>query len=182
MAAVDPNNLNTCWAPIIFGLIGVGGVLLPSQVVFSIISPDELIGSSVALSIVIRSIGQVIGISMFYNLFKNHLSDQSRAIPLFVAPVLQAGVTGLSSVETITELITTLTAGPFSYYAHLFPGVTTQAQIDVIQSAGHDLYQSAFPPMYLVAIAFGGAACISCFFMRSIKDFIHDGVAVQYTH
>ncbi|TVY86809.1 Efflux pump, partial [Lachnellula willkommii] len=67
MAAIDPENITTAWAPLIIGLIGVGGVLLPSQVVFSIISPPSLIGTSVSLSIVIRAIGQVIGVSMFYN-------------------------------------------------------------------------------------------------------------------
>lgn len=74
MAAIDPENINTAWAPLIIGLIGVGGVLLPSQVVFSIISPYDLIGTSVSLSIVVRAIGQVIGVSMYYNLFKTRLT------------------------------------------------------------------------------------------------------------
>lgn len=59
MAAFDKDNISTVWAPMVIGLIGVGGVLLPSQVVFSVISPDDLIGTSVALSVVIRMIGQV---------------------------------------------------------------------------------------------------------------------------
>ena len=182
MAAADPENISTVWAPIVFGLMGVGGVLLPSQVVFSIISPDELIGSSVALSIVIRAIGQVIGISMFYNLFVNKLSDLKLTIPLFVTPVLEAGITGLSSEQDFRNLITTLTAGPFERYAYLFPGVTTEAQIKAVQVAGHNLYKHAFPGLYLVSIAFGGAAIICCLFLRDIKKFIHNGVAVQLAH
>jgi len=35
MAAFDKDNINTVWAPMAIGLFGVGGVLLPSQVVFS---------------------------------------------------------------------------------------------------------------------------------------------------
>lgn len=182
MAAVDPNNINTVWAPLVFGLLGVGGVLLPSQVVFSIISPDELIGSSVALSIVIRSIGQVIGISMFYNIFIHRLGDLKLTLPLFVTPVLQAGITGLSSVQDFRNLITALSAGPFEKYAYLFPGVKTEAQIHAVQVAGHNLYQHAFPKLYFISIAFGGAAIVSCFFLRDIKKFIHDGVAVQLAH
>lgn len=73
MAAVDPENIHTVWAPLIIGLIGVGGVLLPSQVIFSIITPNDLIGTGVALSVVIRLIGQCIGVSMFYNIFTQQL-------------------------------------------------------------------------------------------------------------
>ncbi|TVY80305.1 Efflux pump FUS6 [Lachnellula suecica] len=167
MAAIDPNDINTAWAPLIFGLIGVGGVLLPSQVVFSIVSPHDLIGSSVSLSIVIRAIGQVVGVSMFYNIFKTHLTDRATNQPeLFAIPAVLNGLTVTADVETVlTDLITTLTAGPFSAYAHLFPGIDTPTQIAAIQLAGHNLYAGVFPILYFISIAWGGAAIIACFFL-----------------
>lgn len=170
MAAIDPEDIRTAWAPLIIGLIGVGGVLLPSQVVFSIISPDELIGTSVSLSIVIRAIGQVIGVSMFYNLFHSHLQTRATGDPsLFTLPAVQNGLslagTPAEVVARVTSLVTALAAGPFSEYAKYFPGIDTPTQIAAIQAAGHNLYKDVFPLLYLVSIAWGGAAIIACFFL-----------------
>ncbi|PBP21773.1 C6 finger domain-containing protein, partial [Diplocarpon rosae] len=180
MAAIDPDDINTAWAPLVIGLLGVGGVLLPSQVVFSIISPDELIGTSIALSIVIRSLGQVIGVSMFYNLFHKHIQDLATTnLKIFSLPAIVNGFDpGPDPVGHTTELITTLTAGPFAAYAHRF-NITDPAHIAAIQQAGHNLYKGAFPELYLVSIAFGGAAIISCFFLAGISQFINDNVAVH---
>lgn len=58
MSLFNRQDINTIWAPYVLALFGVGGVLLPSQVVFSVITPDELIGTSIALSLVVRMIGQ----------------------------------------------------------------------------------------------------------------------------
>ncbi|KAG0650126.1 Efflux pump FUS6 [Hyphodiscus hymeniophilus] len=182
MAAIDPENIKTAWGPLIVGLIGVGGVLLPSQVVFSIISPDDLIGTSVSLSIVVRAIGQVVGVSMFYNVFKHQLTDRATNDPsLFALPALANGLTVSSPaalVPTITDLITALAAGPFSSYAYLFPGIDTPAQIAAVQLAGHNLYKGVFPLLYLIAIAWGAAACIACLFLTGLNEFINDHVAV----
>lgn len=178
MAAINPEDINTAWAPLVIGLIGVGGVLLPSQVIFSIISPDELIGTSVALSIVVRAVGQVVGVSMYYNIFKTKLTSvAANDLAVFALPALSNGVTagpdGL--VPTISFLITTLAAGPFSAYAHLFPGVNTPEKVAAIQLAGHNLYKHVFQKLYLVSIAWGCAACISCFcltgyVLRNVND------------
>lgn len=169
MAAIDPNNIHTAWGPLIVGLIGVGGVLLPSQVVFSIISPDDLIGTSVSLSIVIRAVGQVVGISMYYNVFKHHLTDRAQSnLQLIALPAIQNGLTVSSPadlVPTITQLVTALAAGPFSHYAYLFPGIDTPEKIAAIQHAGHNLYEGVFPLLYFISIAWGGAAIIACFFL-----------------
>ncbi|KAL5325517.1 hypothetical protein ACEPPN_006644 [Leptodophora sp. 'Broadleaf-Isolate-01'] len=180
MAAIDPENINTAWAPLIIGLIGVGGVLLPSQVVFSIISPETLIGTSIALSIVVRAIGQVVGVSMFYNLFHKHIEDRALGnLTIFTLPAITHGFNpGLHPIEATTELITTLTAGPFSEYARNF-NITDAVDIAAIQQAGHELYKTAYPELYLVSIAFGGAAIISCFFLHGIADFINENVAVH---
>ena len=169
MAAIDPENVHTAWGALIVGLIGVGGVLLPSQVVFSIIAPDDLIGTSVSLSIVIRAIGQVVGVSMYYNVFKHQLTERAtNDLSLFALPAIQNGLTVSNPadiVSTITRLITTLAAGPFSHYAHLFPGINTPEQIAGIQLAGHNLFKGVFPLLYFISIAWGAAAIVACFFL-----------------
>ena len=169
MAAIDPENIHTAWAPLIIGLLGVGGVLLPSQVVFSIISPDDIIGTSVSLSIVIRAIGQVVGVSMFYNVFKTELTKRATSdLSLIALPAISNGLSVANPAElipTITNLVTALAAGPFSSYAHLFPNIDSPQQIAAIQLAGHNLYKGVFPLLYLISIAWGGAAIIACLFL-----------------
>jgi hypothetical protein len=176
MATADPENINTMWAPLTFGLFGVGGVLLPSQVVFSIISPPELIGASVALSIVVRSIGQVVGVSMFYNVFKQKVTASVyNNIENFVVPV--ASVVGFNTAA-ITDVVITLASGPFEAYAHVY-NITSQSKIDQIVQGGHDVYKVCFPPLYLISVAFGGAAIMSFFFLADIRKFINEHVAVN---
>ena len=170
MAAIDPENINTAWAPLVLGLIGVGGVLLPSQVVFSIISPYDLIGTSVSLSIVIRAVGQVIGVSMYYNVFKTHLTARATDPSIIAFPAIANGLAFTSLdpaalTPNIIALVTSLAAGPFSSYAHLFPNIDTPEQIAGIQMAAHTLYKPVFPILYLISIAWGGAAIVACMFL-----------------
>lgn len=175
MAAVDPDKISTAFAPLIFGLIGVGGVLLPSQVIFSIITPHDIIGAGVALSITIRSIGQVVGLSIFYNVFRHQLTIKA---PYYIAyPAIDVGFT---SIPAITELVTVLSAGPISRYTYIFPDINwTPKAIDTIQTAAHNLYAVAFPKMYLVAISFGASAVLACFFLIDINRFMDEHVAVH---
>jgi len=81
-------------------------------------------------------------------------------------------------VEGITELATTLTAGPLSYYAHMFPELDSPEKIHSIMIAGHETFKHCFPILYLISIAFGGAAIISSFFLRDINKYMNDHVAV----
>ncbi|TVY44876.1 Efflux pump [Lachnellula subtilissima] len=155
---------------LVLGLIGVGGVLLPSQVVFSIISPHDLIGTSVSLSIVIRAIGQVIGVSLYYNIFKTHLTRRAANPAIIAFPAIENGLAFTSLdpaalTPNITALVTSLAAGPFSAYAHLFPNIDSPEQIAAVQQAAHELYKPIFPMLYFVSIAWGGAAVVACFFL-----------------
>ncbi|KAL9112590.1 MAG: hypothetical protein Q9227_003161 [Pyrenula ochraceoflavens] len=174
MAAVDPNNISTVWAPLVFGLIGIGGVLLPSQVIFSILTPHDIIGAGVALSVTIRAVGQVVGVSLFYNIFYHQLNANGAK---YIG--LPAVTVGFRDLPSITHLVKVLTAGPLSANAHLFPEITSQKDIDILVKAGHDLYAQAFPQMYLVAIAFGASAVIACLFLFDINRFVDEHVAVH---
>jgi hypothetical protein len=173
MSLFDPNDITKLWPSMIFALIGVGAVLLPSQVVFSIISPDELIGTSVALSVVIRMIGQVVGNSMFYNLFTQEVRKNA---PLLIGPpAIQAGFTDIHRIEF---LVTTLTAGPLSHYLPLFPEIDTQQKLDAILAAGHEIFSKSFPLIYHVSIPFGVVSVLSCLGLFGIEQYMGDRVAV----
>lgn len=175
MAAVDPENINTVWAPLIIGLIGVGGVLLPSQVIFSIITPNDLIGTGVALSVVIRMIGQVVGVSMFYNIFLQRV--KAAALEKFAIPAITAG---FYDVESITALVTALGAGPLQHYVNIgiFPQLDTPEKVASIILAGHETYKGAFPILYLIAIAFGAIAIGASFFLSDLDRYMNDDIAV----
>lgn len=177
MSLFDPNNINSVWAPMIFGLIGVGAVLLPSQVVFSVISPDDLNGTSVALSLVVRMIGQVVGKSMFYNIFKTEL--QKKATSILAVPAVSVGFGGPDVVERITKLVTTTTAGPLSHYVGLFPEIQGPEELATVVNAGQKMYSKVFPLLYLVAIPWGVLAGISCLALWGIDKYIYDHVAVH---
>lgn len=174
MSLFDRHDISTVWAPMIFGLIGVGAVLLPSQVVFSVISPPDLIGTSVALSLVIRMIGQVVGKSMFYNLFRQELVKKAPAI--IGIPAVSVG---FSDIPRITKLVTTMTAGPLSHYRALFPELDSPQDMSLIVEAGQQLYAKVFPLLYLVSIPFGVLACLSCLALFGIDKYMDDHVAVH---
>lgn len=173
MAATSENNVNTVWAPMVFGLLGVGGVLLPSQVVFSIISPDDLIGTSIALSLVIRMIGQVVGKSMFFNLLKTRVIDN--AYDVMLIPAIQAGFT---SVDRVELFITQMTAGPADTFLGQFPELKPEYVPALIKAANH-LYAISFPIIYYVSIPWGVVACFSCLALYGIEKHIDDHVAVH---
>ena len=174
MAAVSPNNMSTVWAPLVVGLLGIGGVLLPSQVIFSILTPPDMLGAGVALSVTIRAIGQVIGVSLFYNIFYQQLNGNAAK---YIGP--PAITVGFRDVDTIKSLVTVLSAGPLTYNAQLFPEIKSQHDVDVLVHAGHDLYAHAFPHLYLVAIAFGSSAVVACAFLFDINRFVDEHVAVH---
>lgn len=58
MVAVDTHNINIVWAPLVLSLIAVGGVLIPNQLIMTVICPDDLIATGTCLTVCLRSIGQ----------------------------------------------------------------------------------------------------------------------------
>lgn len=183
MSYFDKNDIRTVFAPMIFGLFGIGGVLLPSQVVFSAISPDDLIGTSVALSLVIRMLGQVAGKAMFYNIFKANLKARGPAI--VGIPAIQAGfgsIPGTDIFVRVEEFVTTMTAGPITHYVRMFPEIKDEASLKLVTDAGHVLFSSVYPGLYRLSIPFGVIATVSCLGLWGVDKYMDDRVAVHYGH
>ncbi|KAJ5818397.1 fungal trichothecene efflux pump [Penicillium riverlandense] len=175
MAAVDPNNVNTVWAPLVLGLTGVGGVLVPNQVIVTVISPDDLIATATSLTVCLRSVGQVIGISIFYNLFTARLIEEgeNKIIPA----AMQVGITNLSILKTMPS---TLLAIPFSEYAASLPQINTPEKYDFLHHAIINAFGASFSKVYLVSIAFGATACIASWFLGDLTALMDDHIAVSY--
>lgn len=152
----------------------MGGVLLPNQVVFTVIAPDDLIGSSVALSVVMRILGQVVGKSVFFNIFSERLKSEGPAI--IGIPLVTAGFT---SIERMTLLVTTFMAGPFSRSVHLFPELDSPEKIASVTDAVHQLYAKVLAHIYLMSVPWGVVACVSCLGLYGISRYMDNHVAVH---
>lgn len=175
MAAVDPNNVNTVWAPLVLGLTGVGGVLVPNQVIVTIISPDDLIATATCLTVSLRSIGQVIGISLFYTQFIAKLTTEVEA--KIIPAAMEVGITDALVLESMAS---TLLAIPFSEYAAELPQLNTPEKYELLHQAVIGAFGVSFSKVYLISIAFGTTACIASWFLGDITALMDDHIAVSY--
>lgn len=174
MVLADPNNVNTIWGPLILSLIAVGGVLVPNQVLITVITPDDLIASITALTVGLRAQCQVIGLAIFYNRLTNQVTKYvyKDAVGPFIAA-------GFFDPKVITGVVTGLTAHPFSYYAQTLPQLMKNpAAAERLQQAMVKVFITAFEEVWYITIAFGIVACIAAAFMGSVNKYMDKHVAV----
>jgi hypothetical protein len=178
MATVDPHDINTVWAPLIIGLTGIGGVLIPNQIIMTIISPDDLIATAASLTVCIRAVGQVVGLTIFYNQFLSTL--RKNALHYIVPAALQVGI---SNATVIEDLVASMIAIPFPEYAaqHLPPSINGNPEkFSMLENAVVEAFGRTFPRIYYISIAFGGAACIASLFLGDVSQYIDEHVAVHF--
>ncbi|OAA56467.1 Major facilitator superfamily domain, general substrate transporter [Cordyceps fumosorosea ARSEF 2679] len=175
MAVIDPHNLATAWAPLSLGLTAVGGVLIPNQLIATIITPQDLIGTATCLTVCIRAVGQVIGVSIFYQQFVQQLTK--RTMQYVVPAAVQVGVYDL---DTLTNMMPTLVSIPFSEYIKSLPQVNTTEKITMLHDATLVAFSGAFSRVYYVSIAFGAIAVIASCFIGDLSALIGNQVAVSY--
>jgi hypothetical protein len=154
-------------------LIGVGGVLVPNQVIITIITPDDLIASVTALTVGLRAQAQVIGLAIFYNRFVSEVT--ANAYKYVVPAAFEAGI---YSPAVITDLVTSLTAVPFSQYAPLVPQLQNPANYELVKEATIQCFSQSFLLPFYITIAFGVPACIAAAFMGDVSKYMDDHVAV----
>ena len=177
LVLVDPNDIKTAWAPLILALIGVGGVLVPNQVIITVITPDDLIGSVTALTVGLRAQAQVVGLAIFYNQL---ISQVTKSTIKNVAPAfLKIGFFNAQTVETITLMMNTLTAEPYRVFAQRYPELQTQAAYDTVLPAAVQAYDDGFRRVWYITIAFGVFACIAACCMGNVSKYLDNHVAVK---
>ncbi|KAH8690520.1 fungal trichothecene efflux pump [Talaromyces proteolyticus] len=175
MAAVDPHNINTVWAPLVLGLLSVGGVLIPNQIIITLISPDDLIATATCLTVCLRAIGQVVGVSIFYNQF---ISVMTKNAYTYVLPA--ALEIGIFNTTTIENMLPSLIAVPFSEYVATIPQADTPQKINILHEAVIQAFGHSFPRVYYISIAFGATACIASMLMGDLSKLMDAHIAVQY--
>ncbi|KIH86632.1 hypothetical protein SPBR_08321 [Sporothrix brasiliensis 5110] len=175
MAAADPYNINTIWAPLVLGLLGVGGVLIPNQIIITVICPDDLIATATSLTVCLRAVGQVVGLSTFYTQFVSVLT--ARTLKLVIPVAINAGI---FDIPTLQNMMPTLVSMPYKLWAPTISALDTPDKIDTLHHAVVDAFGGAFPRVYFISIAFGVTAVIASFFIESLGKLMDEHIAVPY--
>lgn len=173
MVIADPYNVNIVYAPITIACIGVGGVIIPNQIIITIICPDDLIATATALALTIRMVGGAIGFAIYFNVFQNKFIDESftTIIPACVAA-------GVYQYEDIVQIAEDIGHNYFEKSVYNFREINSQAKYDAIVMAGREAFTPAFRQVWYVSLAFGGASIIASAFLGDISRFMDDHIAV----
>jgi Fungal trichothecene efflux pump (TRI12) len=170
---VDPHDIRTAFAPIILALIGTGGVLIPNQVIITVITPDDLIGSVTALTVGLRCQAQVIGLALFYNRFTTEV--KKNAFKYIVPAIVGAGV---FNVKVITDFVNALIAVPYRDYAVAIPQLSNPKNYASVLEASIKTYSESFKSVWYITIAFGVAACVASTCLGDVSQYMDNHVAV----
>jgi hypothetical protein len=171
LAAVTPETRSLGIGMSFLGGLGVGGIIVPAAVILTIICPDEVIATVTAITLSIRLIGGSIGYAIYFNVLQNKLTA---ILPATVG--IAAIKAGLPPSE-LTAFVTDLVAKNATAIAGL-KGVTP-AVLQAAEAAVNASYVQGFKLIYLVSIAFGGAAIIASVFLGDIRKYMVDRVAVD---
>lgn len=171
LAAVTPMRRALGIGVSVLGGFGVGGIIIPAAIILTIISPDEVIATVTAINLSVRFIGGSIGYAIYFNIFENKIAA---VLPTLVETAAIAA--GLAPAE-IPALIGDLVAQNITAIEAI-PGITPTI-IEAATAAVTEAYVQAFKKVYLVSIAFGGAAIIASLFLGDIKKYMVHRVAVD---
>jgi hypothetical protein len=174
MAAIDRNSINTAWAPLILGLVGVGGVLFPNQLVVTVITPDDLLATVTSLTFTVRGTSQLIALAVLQNRLVAQVNKHAYE---YIVPA--ALTVGIFDEMAIVELVQNLTAIPFHEYVPTFlPEVNTVTNYNLLHAACVEAFGKSFPLLYYIGLAFGIAACLASIFMGDVSEYMDKHIAV----
>ena len=154
-------------------MIGVGGVLVPNQVIITVITPDDLIASVTALTVGLRAQSQVIGLALFYSRFVSEVTKN--AYGTIVPAVVELGV---FNIHTIENFVRGLTAQPIREWVPLIPALADPANVELVRQAAVACFMKSLNSIYLITIAFGVTACIASLCIGSVAEYLDNHVAV----
>lgn len=176
LSAIDPHSIASAWAPFCIALIGVGGVLVPNQIIITILTPNDLIASATALTIGIRSQAQVIGLAIYFSRFM-HIVEKN-ALLHYAGPIINAGV---HELPVIIKFLEGLASHPFDELAQTIPqlaGPNNILAFNAVKEGAILTFKGAFDYVYLMSICFGLIACIAAACMGNIEQYMNEHVAV----
>ncbi|KAL2845308.1 major facilitator superfamily domain-containing protein [Aspergillus pseudoustus] len=179
MATLHPTNIATALAPLVVALIGVGGVLIPNQLIITLICPPDLIATATCLTVSLRGVGQVIGTSIFYTQYTSVLT--SKTYEDVVPAALQAGI---FDIEVLTNMMPTLNEMDWaSYVKDVLVGVVGVTDVDLLQTL-HGVvvatFKTAFDRVWFISIGFGAAAVVASLAIEDLAGLVDESVAVGY--
>lgn len=172
LTLADPNKIGTAMAPAVIAMIGIGGVLVPNQVIITVISPDELIGTVTALTLAVRAQAQVIGLAIFYNRFVHEVTKNS--MKYLITPAFKVG---WLDIKGITEMMTALTAVPFKEYAPLIPQLRDPENYQIMHEATVKVFTEAFKHVWFITIGWGVPAVIAALCLGDLSAYMDGHIA-----
>ena len=75
LTTVTPETPHLAMGLSFLGGLGVGGIIQPTIIVLTIVSPDEFIGTVAALNLSLRFVGGAIGYAICFYVFQNKLNS-----------------------------------------------------------------------------------------------------------
>ncbi|KAL4996488.1 major facilitator superfamily domain-containing protein [Aspergillus recurvatus] len=175
MAAIKTSDISTAWAPLIFSLLGIGGVLVPNQIIVTVICPDDLLATATCLTACLRAVGQVIGTSIFFNQFTSVLvaNTYSHVVPAAIGAEFY-------QFEMLAPMMKTLVTTPWKEWVVTVGDKVTPEQAAILQAAVVEAFRLAFERVWYISIGFGVAAVLASVFIEDLGTLMGGHVAVKY--
>ncbi|OOQ88867.1 putative major facilitator superfamily transporter [Penicillium brasilianum] len=170
IAISNPTNVGLTVALGTISGFGVGGILVPAATLAMIVVPDNLLATTAALSLSIRTVGGSIGYTIYYNIFINKLVP---ALPKFIIEYLIDAGLSASDASDFAEVFMTDPAA----VTHL---ASYSSQIEAAAVLGEQ-WACAYALKYVwyTSIPFGCLAVLSALFLPNIRKYQTDRVAVS---
>jgi MFS family permease len=150
--------------------IGLGGLYVPTTVVLTLVSPDEIMGAVTGLGLAMRWIGGAVGYAVYFNLFENKVTE---GIHTIVGPALvKAGLPPAKVLPFIGGLLTHNSTALVALGA-------TPTLLEAAAEAVVESYAEGFELVFLISIAFAGAAVIVSLFLKDIRRHMDNRMACE---
>lgn len=170
LAAVTPDTPKMAVALGTIAGFGVGGVYIPAATIALTATPDELLATTGALSLSVRTIGGSIGYTIYFNVFSTRLAKR---LPTALAAA--AAGAGLPAAN-LEAFVKAFVASPAA--AMEVSGVTQQV-IAAAAQASQWSYAYALSYVWYVSIAFGVLSVVASIFLGNVTKYMTNRIAAQ---
>jgi len=169
LAVMTPDNPKLTVALATLSGFGVGGMIVPTATVALLVTPDALLTTTAALSLSVRSVGGAVGYCIYYNIFRNKLTDKLPALAAEYA--IKAGL----PLADAKAFITTLLEAPMLITTA--PGFSLPI-LEAAQLGIQWAYAESLHYVWYTTIAFGSCAIICSVFLPSTAKYQTNRIAV----